>query len=822
MILSRLCCVRGFAFFTASVFALGLAASNAFAVEPALGDIAPYGIQRGVETEVLFTGGRLADAQQLLLYSPGITVTSLEVVNDGTVKTKLNVAADCRLGIHAVRVRSATGVSNLRTFSVGALPEIKEVEPNSEFTAPQPVPLGCVINGIVQSEDVDHFVVEAKKGERITAELEGLRLGNSFFDPYLAILNSARFELARSDDVALLNQDCLCAIVAPADGKYIIQVRESAYGGDGNCKYRIHVGKFPRPTAVIPAGGKPGETLDVKWIGDAGGEFVTKVTLPTSGVSEFGLYAQDAQGISPSPNMVRISDLPNVIEAEPNDALAQATPGVAPSAMNGVIEKPGDVDHFKFNAKAGTQYDIRVYARGTLRSPLDSVLTILNSKGAGVVGNDDSAGPDSYLRFAAPADDDYVVQVQDHLKSGGPNYAYRVEITPVKASLTMVLPEKQQYVPTTLAVPRGNRMALMVAASRANFGGDLVMDFKDLPAGLTFQTETMTANRSEVPVLFSAAPEAAPAGSLVDFVGRTADEKLGIVGHLNQRTMLIRGQNNIDVWGHNADRMAVVLTQDSPFKIDIVQPKAPLVRNGEMNLKVVATRANGFVAPINIRLLYNPPGIASSGSVAIPQGANEATIPVTANSGAEIKVWPLIVLASAPVANGTVEVASQMATLDVADVFFTHAIQKAAVEQGKETEVVVKVEKKKDFEGNAKIELLGLPAGATTIPLEANKDTAELVFKVKTEAAARPGKYGSLVCRTTFLAAGEPVVHTLGPGELRIDAPLPPKVDAPKPAPMPMPAPVAAPAAPAKPPEKRLTRLEQLRLDREKEKEGKK
>ena len=90
----------------AIAFAYGL--RPALAVEPALGGIAPYGVQRGVETEVLFQGGRLQDAKQLLFYSPGIAVTSLEAVNDGTVKAKLNVAADCRLGIHAVRVRSLT------------------------------------------------------------------------------------------------------------------------------------------------------------------------------------------------------------------------------------------------------------------------------------------------------------------------------------------------------------------------------------------------------------------------------------------------------------------------------------------------------------------------------------------------------------------------------------------------------------------------------------------------------------------------------------------------------------------------------------------
>ena len=58
---------------------------------------------------------------------------------------------------------------------------------------------------------------------------------------------------AASDDAPLLKQDCAASIVVPADGTYVIQVRESAYAGNGACQYRLHVGTFPRPTAVVKA-----------------------------------------------------------------------------------------------------------------------------------------------------------------------------------------------------------------------------------------------------------------------------------------------------------------------------------------------------------------------------------------------------------------------------------------------------------------------------------------------------------------------------------------------------------------------------------------
>jgi hypothetical protein len=59
------------------------------------------------------------------------------------------------------------------------------------------------------------------------------------------------------------------------------------------------------------------------------------------------------------------------------------------------------------------------------------------------------------------------------------------------------------------------------------------------------------------------------------------------------------------------------------------------------------------------------------------------------------------------------------------------------------------------------------------------------------------------------------VVHTLGSTELRVDKPLPPKVDAPAPMAAPMPQATPAPMPEQK---KRLSRLEQLRLEKEQQK----
>jgi len=595
----------------------------------------------------------------------------------------------------------------------------------------------------------------------------------------------------------------------------VVQVRETAFTGHGGCVYRLHVGKFPRPSAVMPMGGKPGETLDVTWLGDVTGPRVEKVTLPTETPTDFGLVAHDEHGFAPSANPFRVNDLTNVLEVEPNNGLAEGTAGEAPLAANGVLSQPGDVDCFKFTAKKGQVFDVRMFAR-TLGSPLDSVVNIFRVGGAHVGGNDDSGGPDSYLRFTAPEDDTYVAMVQDHLTQGGVDYAYRLEIAPVKPTLTLGLPERVQFVDIVAPLARGNRFALMINAQRADFGGELQLDFQGLPPGVTVETIPMAANRGDVPVVFSAAADAPLGGAMVDVKGKCTDPNQPITGRLRQRTALNVGINLIEVWRYYSEHLAMGVTQEAPFSIEIVQPKVPIVRDGAMNLKIVATRKGDFKAPISVQMLYNPPGIGSSASIVIPEGQNEALIPLTANGGAEVGTFRIAVLGEATVGDGPVQVSSQLASLEVSEPFLALTFQSAATEKGQPTDIVVKVEKRKDFEGAAKLEMLGLPNEVTTELREITKDSTEVVFPVKTTANSPEGRHKTVICRAVITAQGEPINHTLGTGELRIDAPLPPKPAEAAAAAAPAPMPAAAP-----PTEKRLSQLEKLRLERQQAKAAK-
>ena len=796
---------------------------DSFGEQPLVNVVNPPGLQRGTSVEILMAGARLGDAKQVLFYTPGLEATSFVVVDDNQVKVTINVAADAACDLHAFRLVTSTGISNIRYLGVSPFVSVSEAEPNSEFAAPQTIPLPCTVNGVVLNEDVDYYAVDCSQGTLITVEIEGLRhvhtnnQVNNFFDPFVAILDAKRFELARSDDSALLQQDGICSVIAPVDGRYWIEVRESSFGGSPECLYRLHVGSFRRPVAIVPGGGPLGQPLQATLIDALGTTWQETFAMPESASPRHRVWASRDGQTLPSPNLIRANNLTNIVEVEPQDDLnIQPVHTTFPIAFNGVLQTKGDRDWFVIEAKKDQSFEMKLYGRKTLRSPIDAVVEVVKLNGPYIVGADDSGGPDSLVAFKAPEDAKYAISVRDHLGNGGPDYAYRLEVEAAAPSLEVTVAEQQRYVPQTIQVPRGSRMAFQANLVRKAIGGEGRLTIPDLPPGMTLLDSVVPADLGTIPVIIRAAADATNIGKLVDLQAQTVvSPELTVVGHLSQRSQIVRGQNEVDVWGHEADRLAVSITDPAPFDIEIVQPQVPLVRDGTLPLKIRAKRNEGFDKPISVYLLYAPPGIAASGSIAIPGDKSEIDLPLTANAGAGLRTWPITVLAVADTGRGTIKIASEFIMLEVADRLFDFQFNKTMVEQGKPAEVAVGVKLNRPIEGTIEIEVMGMPPGTTiaTPKLALAPGAERVTYSMDVAADARPGNHKTMVCRGTVTSDKGIVTQVNGAIEVQIDVPLP--MAPATPPPVPVVAATTAPPPPAAPVEKPLTRIEQLRKQRE-------
>lgn len=790
------------------------------AASPDFSTSIPRGGKAGSEVKVTIMGNRLSDAEEILFHQPGMSFKDLKVVDDKKVEVTLVIAPDCRLGEHHFRVRCRSGISFARNFWVSQFPNHDEVEPNDDFAAPQKIPMNVTIEAEAKPEETDYYQISVKKGERISVEVEGLRINNIpqniAIDPYVSILNKDRFEIASADGSALLKQESVLSILAPEDGDYIVEVRDSAYQGRG--RYRAHIGNFPRPTAIYPAGGKSGSEMEFSLLGDVKGTYKMKVKLPESADDDlFGVFAAHEGLVPPSPNKVRLSPFENVLETEPNNTNAEAAKsvGTLPIAFNGILQAEGDVDFFRFTAKKDQSFQFRVFANA-IGSPVDPVLTVYNEKMGSLGSSDDADGTkDGKIDFKAPADGDYFVRINDMLSRGGADFVYRIETISPPPTIDVTMPEmirnEFQHM-KQFNVPQGGYYAMVVNTARKGVGGELKYEMPALPAGVTVVPGSVAKSVSQFPILLKAAPDAPIGGGLYDLVVKTAEGDKPVSSKFVQTLDLVRGpQNGVPYYTRTFDKLPVAVAEATPFSVTIDQPKVPIVRNGSMKLKIRAHRKDGYDKRITVRFPWLPPGISSPATMIFDEKATEIDYELNANENAEVNKWNLTVIAESDGGKGVMYNAAPFINLSVEEPYVNVKLTMTSAKQGETVEMVAEVEQLRDFTDEGDVQLFGLPAHSTAEPKHLKPGMETLSFPIVTTDKTPVGQHKGVFCTVTLMHEGEPIVHRLAMGSVfRVD-PKPKEVAA-------APAPAAKPAAPAEKKEKPLSRLEQLRLEAQKEK----
>jgi hypothetical protein len=800
---------------------------GAEAGSPRLARILPPGGQRGTTVEVQFTGRYLDKPEEVMLYGPGITVESIEFlegevevngrkerVEPGTrVRVRLKLADDCPLGAHGMRLRTAHGVSDYQRFFVGPFPTIDEDEQpqkrNNQRDAAKAVEVNTTVLGRMNDPvDIDLYRVEVSRGQRVSAEIEAARLGieRGVPDLHLSILDADGKQLAAVDDSALFVQDPIVSLVADRDGPYFIAVRHSIYNA-ANEIYRLHVGTFSRPTAVFPTGGQVGQELSVRVLGDPRGEWTQTVKLPSDQPGEFPFIALDGGVSAPTPNKLRVSSFANVLEAEPNDmpdAVASGAIAELPVALNGIIEKPGDVDYFRFQAKKDDRFKVHALANA-FGSPLDPTITIRqvggkpgaaplratdsrpNQLGLPPAGGLNRDTLDPVIEFTVPADGEYVLSVEDDRGRGGADFVYRVEFQPeTNAVFTYVpLEPENQFTPQarqTINVPAGNRYNTSISIFNTNRApsGELELVAIGLPDGVTMHAPRVTAAMPRVPVVFEAAADAKLQGRFVEIVARPVESDKTPLESGFRQVIAMNAYGNNDYYLHTVvDKLAVAVTEPAPFTIEVDEPKSAIVQNGEMPIKFSVRRADGFDGPVTVSMEWRPNGVTAATPITIrpDQTDGEYLIGAARNATASSYQVALTCVSGGDRpgyydnANRTY-VATQPFKLTVAEPHIEARFNRTSVERGKTSQVIVKLNHLKPFDGTAKATLARLPRGVVLVEptREITSEDKEVTFTVRATEDALVGNYQGITLDLTVIEDGQSVRQLSGYGLLRIDA----------------------------------------------------
>jgi len=455
------------------------------AAPPTISKLSVRGLQVDGTTRVVVNGANLLPSPRLVA---GVPVAGQKVVGTPTANVVMfDVTLDGSVvpGVYHLRVLSGQGISKPQVITVDHLPQrVFSADTRTDV-------LPVALHGQLSGSQVGSAQFVGKSGQRISIDLMARRLGSTL-RPVLHLLGPDRRRLKLGMPRLDLAGDARITLTVPRDGLYTIQCHDLQYavGNPGN--FRLSIGSFDVADLAYPAAVTRGQVREVLLLGNGDRETAVRVKVPkmAHGLTpiEWGAKTMPL-GLRPR---VEVSRWPELVEPS-----SPAKPGVArelpsiPSAANGRLVGPGEVDSWKVPVKQGEKLRFEVFA-DRLGTPLDSVLELKKPGGAVLAANDDAARSDSRLDYTVPAKLSHVVAtISDRHGRGGRRFLYRLVVTrttdPAPADFDLVVDNNSFNV-----LPDG-RHVFRVDVVRRGYAGEIRLEVLGAPSHFKLLTPSIPA-----------------------------------------------------------------------------------------------------------------------------------------------------------------------------------------------------------------------------------------------------------------------------------------------------------------------------------------
>ena len=376
----------------------------------------------------------------------------------------VTVPPDGPTGIGVVRLGSSNRFSGPVLVLVDALPSVPSAGGHRTLATAQRVNLPVAVDGACAELGSDFFVFAARAGQRVSVDVVAQRLGSAL-DPWLRLLDARGRELAFNEDSPGAGADARLSHLVPADGDYVIQLRDSRYQGGAAHRYRLRLGDFP--LAPLP------------FLHDA-------ARFPPA----------DEHGLKPQH------------ESEPNDSAEIATRLELPALISGNFQKPGDSDFFQFTlAKPGRWLVLgRTRSRGYA---CDLLLTLLDGKGGTIATSQPTGADEGIITNAFTKAGSYRLRVEELSRLGGPELSYQVALQPYTGFALSVDADKFE-------APSGGSLKLKVTCARRDFDGAITLALTGDAREFSVTNHIIAAKKTETTLRVTVPATLAP-GTLLHF-----------------------------------------------------------------------------------------------------------------------------------------------------------------------------------------------------------------------------------------------------------------------------------------------------------------
>jgi sugar lactone lactonase YvrE len=365
--------------------------------KPELIRLIPRGVQSGSATKVKVIGKHLQGLQSVKSGRLALNAKILSVNPEGTA-VELEVTAEQSLGRIPVEISLVTpaGETMKQKLYVDDLPQQAVNQAQAIKLPALPVNLWGILSEVGQ---LDSYQFSLKKGETVTLDLMAKRLESKATSPRLELLDVSGKVLAFNNGLDS-GSDPFLAYTATEDMELTARVREITLQGSPDHAYRLTVGMLPYVTGWWPLSVRAQQETEVKLVGH-NLKSATVTVKADAAESEVVLPLNTEIYRTRVGTQVKISNLPQQLEVEPNETLPQALALSFPAEAHGLLQVPGDgdaadVDLYRFSAKQGQAFIIETRA-AMAGSPVDTKLEVLDAKGEVVPMLQMQATKDSWL-----------------------------------------------------------------------------------------------------------------------------------------------------------------------------------------------------------------------------------------------------------------------------------------------------------------------------------------------------------------------------------------------------------------------------------------
>jgi len=356
----------------------------------------PRGALRGTKVRLVLSGQGAGGAVGVYFEDPGLVPTIIPAAkpDPNRLEVDLAIGNEVEPGAHRFTVQSPLGVPAPETFIVCEHPEVAESEPNDDPRRLKPTTLPATLLGTIDRPgDSDSWRFEGKAGRSVVFEIVGTGATTGpKLDPVLTLVDAAGKPFARAASAPHSPSPVLSATIT-SDGPVTLIVSDAQYGGSASHAYRINAGPLPRVSSTFPMAlplrSVPADRLKLMGVNLGPDELSDGSERDRVAASAHGPGAilpirrgKGGRSLVSSRSAVLTEGIP-AVESGENDSPTQAEPVAIPGGTSGRIERAGDVDFFRFEAKKGRRVILEVFGR-RLGSPIDPVIEVLDAQGRAI------------------------------------------------------------------------------------------------------------------------------------------------------------------------------------------------------------------------------------------------------------------------------------------------------------------------------------------------------------------------------------------------------------------------------------------------------